>query len=398
MQKEYLENQALTESLMVFDQSRVSRTYTVGADGRRVPGEAKLVPHGAITLPDGSMKFSFNAPDAKSVQVRGLGGSFPKATYDMTRGEDGWWSCVVPADAIKPGFHYHDYLVDGVRTYNPRVPIGYGCGAYFNFCETADPDFDFYHIKDVPHGTVRREIYKSALCGDRYRAAWVYTPPCYEKNPDKRYPVLYLHHGGGENEVGWFWQGKANFIMDNLLAEGKCRPFIIVCNCTDAIAPTDDPDVFRNLEYADVLAADCVPFIDAKYRTVANRDGRAVAGLSYGVVHSYLAAFRYPELFSSIGCFSGHVMEKSEDGAYFGRNFDYSEIFDNRELFNSRIHYMFHGGGEDEGFGSRPGMDTFKTRAATGYNVEWEMYPGFHEWDVWRKCLRSFAMRVFDWL
>ncbi|MBE6935733.1 MAG: hypothetical protein E7458_04435 [Ruminococcaceae bacterium] len=398
MQKEYLENQALTAGLISFDQNRVSRSFTLDENGNRIPGEVTIVPHGAISLPDGGMRFSMKAPDAKRVQVCGMGGSFPKGEYDMQPTHDGWWSVDVGPENIKPGFHYHYYKVDGVRTYNPRTPLGYGCSAYYNFCETADPDFDFYHIKDVPHGTVRRELYKSALSGDRYRVAWVYTPPCYDENPEERYPVLYLHHGGGENEVGWFWQGKANFILDNLIAEGKCRPFIIVCNCTDAFAPTDDPDVFRNLEYCDVLAKDCVPFIDSKYRTIADRDARAVAGLSYGVVHSFLSAFRYPELFSALGCFSGHVMEKSPDGEYFGRKYDFSEIFDDRERFNAQLHLMFHGGGDNEGFGSRPGMDNYKIRAANGYHVTHALYPGYHEWDVWRKCLRDFAAQVFAWL
>ena len=401
MDKAYLENQALFASVMVFDQNRFNSRRGVDADGKPFR-EAFTAPYGAVTLPDGGMRFSFFAPDAKTVEVRGLGGTFPgEVRHAMTKGEDGWWSVDVGPDAIEPGFHYHEYFVDGVRTFNPRVPFGYGCGSFFNVCDTADPENDFYFIKDVPHGTVRMDLYKSEVCGGLTRNCWVYTPPMYEKNPDKRYPVWYLHHGGGENETGWIWQGKVNFILDNLIAEGKCEDMIVVMNSFEAFKPTDEEDVFENVDYSDVLVRDCVPFIDKKYRTIADGDHRAIAGLSMGVVYSYTTAFKYPEFFKWIGCFSGHIMPISRDGAYFGRTFDYSDIFKDREKFNSRINLMFHCGGLREGFGTPrqfPGDEmpyNWQEYKAKGYNVDGQAYRGFHEWDTWRFAARDFAMRLF---
>ena len=218
MEKEYRENQALFSSVMVFDQNRHNYRVKTDAEGNRVR-EAYTAPYGAVTLPDGGMRFSFYAPEAHSVEVHGCGGSFPgEVRHAMTRGEDGWWLVDVGPEAIEPGFHYHEYFVDGVRTFNPRVPFGYGCGSFFNVCDTADPDNDFYLLKDVPHGSVHMDLYPSAISGGRVRNCWVYVPPRYAQNPDKRYPVWYLHHGGGENETGWVWQGKVNLILDNLIA------------------------------------------------------------------------------------------------------------------------------------------------------------------------------------
>ena len=209
-----------------------------------------------------------------------------------------------------------------MRTFNPRVPFGYGCGTFYNVCDTADPDNDFYLLKDVPHGSVHMDLYPSAISGGRVRNCWVYVPPRYAQNPDKRYPVWYLHHGGGENETGWVWQGKVNLILDNLIAEGKCEEMIVVMNSFEAFKPTDDEHVFENVSYSDVLVQECIPYIDGKYRTIADADHRAIAGLSMGVVYSYTTAFRYPDVFRWIGCFSGHIMPISRDGAYFGYNFD----------------------------------------------------------------------------
>ena len=172
-------------------------------------------------------------------------------------------------------------------------------------------------------------------------------------------------------------------------------------NSFDTFAPTDEDGVYRNIEYCDVLATECVPFIDSRFRTLTDRDHRAVAGLSFGVVHSYLAAFRYPELFAWLGCFSGHIMPISPNANYFGRTFDFSDVFKDRELFNSRFRLMWHGGGFREGFGTRrefPG-DVMPYRweeyKAAGYNVDGQGYRGFHEWDTWRFCARDFAKRLF---
>jgi len=400
MEKEYRENQSLFSSVMVYDQNRHIVRFKVDKNGNRVH-ESFTAPYGAVTLADGGMRFSFYASDAKTAEVRGLGGTFPgEKRHPLTKQDNGWFVGDVSPDEIEPGFHYHEYFVDGVRTFNPRVPFGYGCGSFFNICDTADPENDFYHMKDVLHGSVHMNIYKSEVC-DRFRNCWVYVPPMYEKNPDKRYPVWYLHHGGGENETGWVWHGKINMILDNLIAEGKCEEMIVVMNSFEAFKATNEEDVYENVDYSDTLVKDCIPYIDSKYRTIPDGDHRAIAGLSMGVVYSYLTAFKYPEFFKWIGCFSGHIMPISPNGEYFGRTFDYSGVFKNRELFNSRINLMFHCGGVREGFGKPreiPGdlmPYNWEEYKANGYNVDGQSYRGFHEWDTWRFAARDFAMKLF---
>ena len=176
-------NQALYSSVMVFDQNRQNSRME---DGERVYFTS---PRGFETTDDGSMVFHYYAPDAKSVEIRGWGGTFPKDNpHFLQKREDGWWEGIVPASEIEPGFHYHDVYVDGVKTLNPREPIGYGASHFANYCDTPDPENTFYLLKDVPHGSVRMELYHSDLC-NMTRNCWVYLPPNYDKEPDNSYPV-----------------------------------------------------------------------------------------------------------------------------------------------------------------------------------------------------------------
>ena len=391
MDERVRKNPALFSSVTSFDPGRISVLGDRSIEKRE----------GAITNEDGSMSFSFYAPDAKSVAVHGVGGTFAnEKMHEMQKEDSGWWSVTVTKPDIEEGFHYHEYYVNGVRTLNPAVPVGYGCGEFFNVCDTADAENTFYLLKNVPHGTVRMDLYPSEVCA-RTRNCMIYLPPSYSSNTEKRYPVWYLHHGGGENEIGWVWQGKINLILDNLIAEGKCEEMIVVMNSTDAFAPTEEDEVFKNVDYSDVIVKDCVPYIDANYRTIPDGDHRAIAGLSMGVVYSYMASFKYPEVFKWIGFFSGHIMIKSQDGMYFGRNFDNSAVFADKELFNERIRLMFHAGGIREGFGTPreiPGEELpydWKKFMAAGYHVEGHPYRGFHEWDTWRFASCDFAQKIF---
>jgi len=400
MNDELRTNQALFASAMVFDQNRLSVKFERGDNGE-MKRSSFTVPNGAETAEDGSMCFSFPPVEAEKVTVEG-NCRFRTGKKELERGEDGFWRARLSLDEMEPAGHVLHFSVNGVPTLNPRVPIGCGSNGAYNYAEQADAEQDFILLKDVPHGTVRMNLYKSAVCGNLTRAAWVYTPPAYEKDKDRRYPVWYLHHGGGENESAWIWQGKINLIMDNMIAAGECEEMIVVMNATDTYAPTQNEDVFTNVEYCDVLVKDCIPYIDRNYRTIPDRDHRAVAGLSFGVVHSFMSAFRYPDFFSWLGCFSGHIRPFSLNGEYFGRYFDYTDVFRNKELFNQRYHLVFHGGGFDEGFGKRRvpvnegefeyDYEKFK---AEGYNVDYCGYDGGHEWRTFRFSAREFASRLF---
>jgi enterochelin esterase-like enzyme len=386
MDRKIRENQALSAHMMYFDP--INQLRIPGDDGRFKFGNFLDVP-GVRAAEDGSVEVTFYAPGAKKVRIAGIGGSMP-GSYEMGRAEaDGYWKVVI-ADAV-PGFHYLQFFVDEVPTYHPQLPFGYGCSMAMNYIEVPDPDEDFYLLKDLPHGSVRMEIYKSSVTG-RFRNCWVYTPPGYDAEPGKRYPVLYLQHGGGENESGWIWQGKVNYIMDNLIAEGGCEEMIIVMNCGYSFLSRGE-GAFSLEKPGDVFCSDCVPFIDARFRTKASPASRAMAGLSFGSWHARTTVFEHPDVFRNLGLFSGGFEYKTEGG--LGGAYDYSSFFKDAATFNSHIDLMFVGAGDKE----QPMHDAAKERvrsfADRGYNLRFYSTPGYHEWDVWRNCAREMIRLLF---
>lgn len=170
-------------------------------------------------LPDLRVMFRVNAPDAGNVQVD-LG-----KLYDMQKDEKGVWT--VTTDPQDPGFHYYSLVIDGFRFADPASESYYGTGRMSSAVDIPEKGVDFYTIKDVPHGTIRSESYYSSLM-DTWRNLNIYTPPGYDTDKKKKYPVLYIQHGGGEDERGWAVQGRTNVILDNLIAEGKAVPMIVV--------------------------------------------------------------------------------------------------------------------------------------------------------------------------
>jgi len=386
MKKEIRTSQTLNSHALSFDPINQHRTTSRDFDRLR-PGGFIDVP-GVRSLDDGGVEITFFAPNAKQVSVAGIGGSMPDS-YEMTPCEpEGYWKVVIKD--LAPGFHFHKYFVDGVETLNVTIPFGYGCGYVLNFLEVADPNEDFYLIKDVPHGAVRMELYKSSVTG-RWRNCWIYTPPGYDKHPEKRYPVLYLQHGGGENETCWIWQGKANYILDNLIAEGKCTEMLIVMNSSATFVENED-GTFSQAKFGDIICKDCIPFIDENYRTIPEKYSRAMAGLSAGSLASKITVLENTDVFGNLGLFSGSVKYKS--GGHMGGVYDFSELFESPEKFNSEIKLWFAGCGEQEPMW----VDNIKDAREyneKGYNLVFYSRPGHHEWDVWRFCLLEMAKRLF---
>ena len=392
MEPSLTENQALFSHALYFDP--INQQQLPGSDGKLRADPFRPVP-GIRTRADGSVEVTFYAPDAHSVALKGLGGSLP-GLYPLAPLPEmkGYWGAVLTN--VTPGFHYHDFVVDGVTVLHPQVPIGYGCSRAINFFEVPDPDFDAYLLKDVPHGTIHMELYKSSVTG-RWRNCWVYTPPCYDPAGTARYPVLYLQHGGGENETGWIWQGKIQYILDNLLAENKCVPMLVVLNCGYNFMPEGDGE-FQLERPGEIFCRDCVPLIDRKYRTVANRDGRAAAGLSFGSHHAKTTVLDHLDVFSALGLFSGGADVKSSESAMnLSDPYDYSAVFADAESFNSRLHYLFIGAGENEVPMCQQARCRAEAWAAQGYHVEFASWPGYHEWDVWRKCACTMVQHLFRW-
>ncbi len=382
MKKELIENQALVQHALFFDPFNKRPKFD-----RKENGDVSIhyfdVKPGTRLLPDGSVEFNFHAPDAKSVRVEGLGGSMPQK-YDLQPVGDGNWQVV--AHDIAPGFHYHRYVVDGVQTVNNQGLFGYGCFETINFIDVPGEDGEFFLLQDVPHGAVRMELFKSSYTG-RTHVCYVYTPPGYDDNPTKRYPVLYLQHGGGEDETGWVWHGKINYIMDNLLAQGQCREMLIVMNSGYAFKP-DGSDNRGTGGFDDFLVQDAVPFIDSRYRTLADRWSRAVAGLSMGGMQANVSAMKHLDVFANMGIFSGGFTKK-------GDGFDLTALFEDSQKCNETFRLLFVSAGQQEQpMCGRVEAELAELRQKGVRNV-FHSCPGYHEWDVWRYAAREMLKLLF---
>lgn len=302
-----IKNQAASSHPLFFDPLNKKVAFTDGEDGKRKMSYVNER-EGVIVYDNGEVEFCYYAPGAKKVQVAGISGSMSREKIDLEDEGNGFFSKKV--NSITPGFHYHNWFIDGNAVKNPRAPFTYGCFEPFNFFEIPEGEDDFYLLKDVPHGEVRQELYTSSVNG-HIKACYVYTPPGYNVNLDKKYPVLYIQHGVGENEIGWIWSGKLNFIMDNLLAQGKCREMIVVMCSGYAFKPGEDP-VFYPGDFDKELTEDCIPFIESNYRVKTGKENRAMGGLSLGSAQATLTVSRHRDMFSSLGVFSGAAVREMD--------------------------------------------------------------------------------------
>ncbi len=358
-------------------------------------------------LPDNRVVFGIKAPDAKTVQFQ------TDKTYDATRDAEGFWT--VTTDPQVPGFHYYWLVIDGVRVNDPGSETFYGTGKQTSGLEVPEPgnEGDYYQAKDVPHGEVRERWYHSKVTQGP-RRFFIYTPPGYDANPSTRYPVLYLQHGGGEDERAWPIQGRVAQIMDNLIAAGTAKPMLIVMERGYAKKPGEadlpfGPGVFSQdvtpTEFAkriierfttleEVFLKDVIPLVDATYRTMADREHRAIAGFSMGGMQSFTIALRNLDTFGSIGGLSGTVG--------FGRGpidpktyFD--GVFADADAFNKKMKLVFLGHGTAEPERMMPTLSGFhESLNQLGIKHEYYTSEGTgHVWLTERRNLRELAMRLF---
>ncbi len=323
--------------------------------------------------------FRIEAPDAKMVGV-----SFKNAS-PFTKGKDGaWYGTTAPLDE---GFHYYTVKIDGAEVPDPNSKMYFGALRWGSAVEVPAHDEDFYALKNVPHGQLR-EIYFHSPSTDAERRAFVYTPPGYEQHPDQRYPVLYLQHGWGENEYGWGQQGYAAEIMDNLIAAGQTKPFLIVMT----YGMTNDVrwghmQEFRIEPFETVLVKELIPYVDAQFRTLADQPHRAMAGLSMGGMETKTITLRNLDTFSAIGLFSGGSISPS----------DISDL--NAFKAKNKLVFVGFGSREVEGGktqrGGRPEADIAALKTA-GINAHYYVSPNTaHEWLSWRRDLHEFAPLLF---
>jgi enterochelin esterase family protein len=336
------------------------------------------------------------APDAQSVQLD-IGG----VRYPMTKGEDGYW--IGFSNAQDEGFHYYQLNVDGVNVPDPGTQMFYGASRWGSGVEVPSHDEDFYAMKNVKHGELREVHFYSKIANASVEC-FVYTPPDYETG-NKRYPVLYIQHGAGEDEHGWGGQGHAGLIMDNLLAEGKTKPFILVIGTSyipgmiagpgalgRAAAPAGGPGgpggrgrgpgmPMTNTPFEHVLIEEMIPFIDANFRTLADQPHRAMAGLSMGGMYTHGITLAHLDRFAYIGMFSGGSIGTSE-------------IKDMAD-FKKKVRLVFVGyGGRENGAAGKTNVEELQKAGINA--VFYESPHTAHEWLSWRRDLHEFAPLLFQ--
>jgi enterochelin esterase-like enzyme len=354
---------------------------------------------------EGRVKFRIVAPKAQSVGV-----SF-RDSSPFTKGEDGAWTGYTrPLDE---GFHYYTINIDGAEVPDPNSHYFYGSSRWGSAVEVPATDADFYALKNVPHGQLR-EINYFSKSSNTNRHAFVYTPPDYDKNNTKRYPVLYLQHGAGEDETGWVRQGYTGFIMDNLLAEGKTKPFIIAmefggnpfgggprrtnaapagAGATNTAAGPGGRGGFNFSAFEKVLIDDFIPFMDANFRTIADQPHRAMAGLSMGGMQTRAITLAHLDKFSNIGVFSGGSIAVTNitDTTAFKEKVKLVFIsYGSRELGTNHV------GGARGGLGGDPKENVAALKAAGINSVFYESPNTAHEWQSWRRSLHEIAPLLFQ--
>ncbi len=258
----------------------------------------------------GYARFRIEAPEAQSVVVSlGLGGT--RGGTPLAKTEDGSWMGTT-AGPMEEGFHYYHITIDGGVFNDPGALNFYGSTRWESGIEIPAHDQDFYALKNVPHGNVQQILFPSESTKTS-RRAFVYTPPGYAKNQSQRYPVLYLQHGWGEDETAWSNQGRANLIMDNLIAEGKIKPFIIVM--TYGMTNEVKFGSLRSFDitpFQTVLVDELIPYVDANFRTLSDQSHRAMAGLSMGGMETHTITLNKPEVFSYYALLSGGIYKPEE--------------------------------------------------------------------------------------
>ena len=378
---------------------------------------------------DNRALFRVVAPDAQKVRVR-VGGGF-----DMTKGPDGIWT--VTTTPLVVGFHYYTLQIDGAVVADPSTHTYFGSGWQNSAIEVPALDAAFYQHRDVPHGRVSQQWYHSKVTG-KWRRAFVYTPPDYDAAARRSYPVLYLLHGWGEDETGWYRQGHVDTILDNLIAEKKATPMIVVMDNLNAVKPGESATLFaaRGLvpppsdappppppargtppgpggrgagpgaagrggpggplgraTYTEMMFADLVPMIERTYRVRPGKENRAMAGLSMGGAQTFATTLTNLDKFAYIAGFSGNC-------SGFGRGNDAPDFtticggaFADPAAFNAKIKVLFLGIGAAEGPGTKSFSDAL-TKAGVR-NVYYESPETPHEWLTWRRGFKEFAPRLF---
>lgn len=340
-------------------------------------------------MPDKSVSFRLRAPQADKVQID-LGGK----QYDMTRADDGSWT--VTTQPQVPGFHYYNLIVDGVSTADPASMSYYGCSRMSSAIEIPEEGCELFETQDVAHGQMRELRYYSEYAGG-WRPVIVYTPAGYDGG-DKQYPVVYIHHGGGENYRGWAEQGRVADILDNLISQGMASEMIVVC--VDSNVPAKGGSrggySWEGMQpYKTELVDNIIPFIEKTFRVRTDAAGRAICGLSMGGGQSFYIGLRMPGMFANVALFSTGIFGGISGASNFDPEKEIPGIYSDTKTFNKNLKTFFISCGEQD-----PRInytrDIVKAMRDKGVEVSFSSYPGDHEWQVWRKSFAEYATMLFE--
>jgi enterochelin esterase-like enzyme len=356
---------------------------------------------------DHTVTFRLRAPQATAVELVGevLQGKGPQP---MTKGSDGVWTITI--GPLPPEIWIYNFRIGGVDLPDPAnisiMPRAAGTGAISSFVEVPGDGAAFYDVRRVPHGEVRMVLYRSKAMGvDRY--LWVYTPPNYDKSTDK-YPVYYLLHGNGETQTGWVMNGRANIILDNLIADGKAQPMVVVMPHGHAmqsasVGPlatvTSAPVDFRDFTlFTKDLLEQIIPMVEKNFRVLTDADHRAIGGLSMGAMQSVSIGLAHPELFHYVLAYSGGFGSLAtvpaagpvEDQA------PWKELLATSRETKKWLHLLFLGSGQQETSLRAPGQRLVQLFKEKGINAQWADYPGGHVFSVWRNQLNESVPLLFQ--
>ena len=335
--------------------------------------------HYPVILEDSRVVFRIKAPEAKSVKID-IG-----KKYDMVQNAEGLWE--VTTDSLSEGFHYYSLIIDGVSVADPSSESFFGMSRMASGIEIPFKGDDIYAVRNVPHGEIRMKRYYSSVFNS-WRRFYIYTPAGYDENAGTKYPVLYLIHGGGEDERGWGEQGKTDLIMDNLLAAHKAKPMLIV------MVDGNAPGVGINASYYDLFRSEMksciIPFVEKTYKADANSSMRALAGLSMGGLQTLHAGIFDSQLYSYMGVFSSGWFQTAnntnDDVEYLKKNVDTFKA-------NNKLLWIAMGGKEDIAY--KNGQAMLEKLGGMGVKYSYSEYPGGHTWPVWRNNLFNFAQLLF---
>lgn len=331
-------------------------------------------------LPDGRALFQIKAPEAQKVQLD------LARKYDMVKNSDGLWK--ITTDSLSEGIHYYSLIIDGVAVADPASESYYGMGRMASGFEVPFKGDSYYEVRNVPHGDIRIKRYYSNVTNS-WRNFYMYTPPGYDQKGEEKYPVLYILHGGGEDQRGWANQGKTDLIIDNLIADKKAVPMVVVMVDGNLPARGFGEEALNLFEKE--LKQCVIPFVEQNYRVKTDAGSRALAGLSMGGLQTLHAGVHNTDLFAYLGVFSSGWW--SNQTSLTDPEYDYMK--NNASQINSNLKqfWISQGGKEDIAWKNCQAMMAKFDEMKIKYT--YSEYPGGHSWPVWRNNLFNFAQLLF---